>query len=111
MLDATSIDLPKNSAKNYRRPYSCWHDDHCARGSAYSESTSTAYSHSVVKRQKQISPAYHAAVWSLDAGLDSHPGSPGPVESELSTYNTGKVVGSVDGAYTELQTYSTTSPT
>ena len=44
-------------------------------------------SHSVEKRQKQVSPAYHAAARSLDAELDSQPGSPGPAESELNTVN------------------------
>ena len=56
---------------------------------AYSEYTSAAFSHSVEKRQKQVSTAYHAAARSFDAELDSQPGSPGPVESELNTYNSG----------------------
>ena len=56
-------------------------------GAAYSESTWTAFSHFVEKRQKQVSPAYHATARSLDTELDSQPGSPGPVESELNTYN------------------------
>eukprot|EP00614_Pseudopedinella_elastica_P007616 CAMPEP_0172594424 /NCGR_PEP_ID=MMETSP1068-20121228/13808_1 /TAXON_ID=35684 /ORGANISM="Pseudopedinella elastica, Strain CCMP716" /LENGTH=45 /DNA_ID= /DNA_START= /DNA_END= /DNA_ORIENTATION= len=38
-------------------------------GEAHSESTSTALSHSFQKRQKQVSPAYHAAARSLDAEL------------------------------------------
>ena len=73
-----------------------------APGAVYSESTSAASSHSVEKRQKQVSPAYHVAARSLDAELDSQPGSPGPAESELSTYNSGKVLGLVAGAYAEL---------
>ena len=62
---------------------------------AYSESTFDVFSYSAEKRQKQVSP-------SLDAELDSQPGLPGPVESELSTYNPGKVLGLVAGAYAEL---------
>ena len=60
-----------------------------APGTAYSESTPTAFSHSVEKRHKQVNPAYHAAARSLDAELDSQPGSPGPLESELNTCNSG----------------------
>ena len=73
-----------------------------APGKAYSESTSTALSHSVAKRQEQVSPAYHAAARSLDAELGSQPGSPGPVESELNNYNSGNVLGLVAGTYAEL---------
>ena len=54
-----------------------------APGSAYSKSTSTAFSHSVEKWQKQVIPACHAAARSLEAELDSRPGSPGPFESAL----------------------------
>ena len=73
-----------------------------APGTAYSEPASTTPSHAVEKRQKQVSPAYHAAARSLDAELGSQPGSPGPVESELNTYNSGNVLGLVAGAYAEL---------
>ena len=48
-----------------------------------------------------VHPAYHAAARSLDAELDSQPGSPGPVESELNTFNSGKALGFVAGAYAE----------
>ena len=101
MLDATSIDLPENVAK---LPGDCTLADMktLSPGAAYSESTSTALSHSVVKRQKQVSPAYHAAARSLDAKLDSHPGSPGLADSELNTCNSGKAVGLVADAYAEL---------
>ena len=68
----------------------------------YSESTLAAFSHSVEKRQEQVSPAYRAAARSLDAELGSQPGSPGPFESELNTCNSGKVLGLVAGAYAEL---------
>ena len=56
---------------------------------ACSESTSTAFSKSAEKRQKQVSLPNHAAARSLDAELDSWPGSPGPVESEHNTCNSG----------------------
>ena len=52
---------------------------------AHSEFTSAAFFHFAEKRQKQVSPAYHTAARSLDAGFDSKPGSHGPVESELAT--------------------------
>ena len=73
-----------------------------APGEAYSESTSTAFSYSIEKRHKQVSPAYRAAARSIDAELDSQPGSPGPVESENNTYNSGKVLVLVAGAYAKL---------
>ena len=73
-----------------------------APGEVYLESISTAFSHSVEKRPKQVNPAYHASASSLDAELDSQPGLPGPAESELNTYNSGKVLGLVAGAYAEL---------
>ena len=62
--------------------------------------TSTPLSHSVEKRQKQVSPA---AARSPDAELDSPPGSPGPAESELNSFNPGgNIAGLVAGAYGEL---------
>ena len=73
-----------------------------APGTMDSESTSAASSHAVKKRQEEVSPAYGAAARSLDAEHDSQHGSPGPVESELGTYNSGKLVGLVAGAYAEL---------
>ena len=60
------------------------------------------FSDSIEKRQKQVSPAYHAAARSLGAELDEQPGSPGPLESELNTCNSGGVLGLVAGAYAEL---------
>ena len=39
---------------------------------------------------------------SLDAELDSQPGSPKPVKSELNTCNSGKALDLVAGAYAEL---------
>ena len=101
MLDAASIDLPGDVAKT---PVDRTLIDvkTLAPGAVYSESTSAAFSHYAEKQQKQVSPAYRATARSLDAELDSQPGSPGPVGSELNTYNPKKVVGLVAGAYTEL---------
>ena len=48
----------------------------------YSGSTSAVLFQVAEKRQKQVCPDYLAAVKYL--------GSPGPVESELNTYNPGK---------------------
>ena len=73
-----------------------------APGTMDSESTSAEFSRAVKKRQEEVSPAYGAAARSLDAEHDSQHGSPGPVESELGTYNSGKLVGLVAGAYGEL---------
>ena len=70
----------------------------------YSESTSAASPNSVEKRQKQISPAYHAAARSLDAELDSYPSSPRPAESEPNTKNSGWALGLVAGAHAVLPT-------
>ena len=58
-----------------------------APGARNSESTSAAPSRAVKKRQEEDCSAYGAAARSLDAELDSQPGSPEPVESELGTYN------------------------
>ena len=69
---------------------------------AHSESTSTAFSHSAEKRHKQVNPACSAAARFLDAELDSQPGSPEPVESELNIYNSGNALDLVAGAYAEL---------
>ena len=101
LLDVTSIDLPENVAKMLG---DCTLADMktLAPGTVYSEPASTTPSHAVEKRQKQVSPAYHAAARSLDAELGSQPGLPGPVESELNTYNSGNVLGLVAGAYAEL---------
>ena len=101
MIDATSIDLPENAA-NMLGDRTLENMKALAPRTAHSESTSTAFSHSVEKRQKQVSPAYHAVARSLDAELDSQPGSPGPVDSELSTFISGKVLGLVTSTYAEL---------
>ena len=101
MLDAMSIDLPENVAK-MPGDRTITNMKTLAPGEAHSESTSTAVSHSAEKRLKQFSPAYNAAAKSLDAELGAKPGSPGPVESVLNTYNSEKALGLVAGAYAEL---------
>ena len=101
MLDLDSIDLPGNAAKTLR-DRALPETKAVAPGAAHSESTSTAFSHSAEKRQKQVSPAYHAAARSLDAELDSQPCLPRQFDSELNTYNSGKIVGLVSGSYAEL---------
>ena len=60
---------------------------------------------------EQVSPAYHAAARCLDAELGSQPGSPGPVEPELNTYNSANVLGLVAGAFAELSSAFTSSLT
>ena len=101
MPDATSIHLPENVAK-ILGDRTLADMKTLAPGTVYFDSASTAPSHAAEKRQKQVSPAYHAAARSLDAELGSKPGSPGPVESKLNTYNSGNVLGLVAGAYAEL---------
>ena len=84
MFYATSIDLRENVAKMLgERPLADMKT--LAPGTVYSKSESTAFSNSVEKRQEQVSPAYHAAARPLGAELGSQPGSPGPVESEVTT--------------------------
>ena len=102
VLDTASIDLPENSAKTPGGRTLAVINTPVAPRAAYSESTLTTLSHFVEKRQKQVSPAYHTAARSFDSELGSQPGSPGPVESELNTYNSGNVLGLVVGAYAEL---------
>ena len=101
MLDIRSIDLPENAAKMLG-DRTLVDIKTLTPGSANPESTSAALSHSVEKRQKQVSPAYHAAARSLESELDSKPGSSGPVESELNIKHSGNVVGHVAVAYAEL---------
>ena len=70
MLDTESIDLLGNVAKAHGgRALADMRA--LAPGIAYSESTSTTFSHSADKRQKQASPAYHTAARYLDAELES----------------------------------------
>ena len=80
MVDTRSMDPSENLAKTLG-DRTLAEMKTLAPGAVRSESTSTAFSHSAEKRQKQVSPAYHAAARSLDAelDLDSLPGSPGPV--------------------------------
>ena len=84
LLDVTSIDLPENVAKMLG-DRTLADMKTLAPGKVYSESASAAFSNSVEKQQKQVSPAYHAAARTPDAELDAQPGYPGPVESELNT--------------------------
>ena len=95
MIDTRTTNLSENVAKTPRN-----------RTLA---DTSTAFSNSVEKRLKQVSPAFHAAVMSFDAELDLQLGSPGPVDSELSIQNPGKVLSLVAGAYAGLSGISTST--
>ena len=73
LLDVTSIHLPENFAKMLGdRTLADMRA--LAPGAVYSESASTAFSHSIEKRQGQVSPAYRAAARSLNAGHGSQPG-------------------------------------
>ena len=60
---------------------------------------SKALSRAVGKRQEEVRPDSNTAARFFDAELDSLPGSPGPAESELHTYNSGKAAGLIAGAY------------
>ena len=84
MLAATSIGLHENVA-TMLGDRTLADMKTLTPGEAYYESTSTAFPHSVEKRQRQVILVYHAAARSLDAEHDSQSGSPGPVESELNT--------------------------
>ena len=78
LLDATSIDLPENVAKMLG-DRTLADIRALAPGAVYSESASTAFFHSFEKRQRQDSPAYHAAARSLDGAQHLQPTkSPGP---------------------------------
>ena len=82
MLGLASIDHPEG-ASNLLTDRTLADMKSFAPGTAHCESTSTVLSHSAEKQQKHVSPDYSAAARSLDAEFDSHPGTPGPVESEL----------------------------
>ena len=53
-------------------------------------------------RVHHVSGTKKVHFFSPGAELGSQSGSPGPVETELNTYNSGKVLGLVAGAYAEL---------
>ena len=101
MIDTRSMDPSETVAKKREGRTLADMKAH-APGAAYSESTSTAFSHSAEKPLKQVTSVYHAAARSLAAELGPQTGSPGPVESELKACNSGKVVGLVAGAFAEL---------
>ena len=92
MPDLTSIDLPGNAAKTYG-DRTLADMKTIAPGTAYSESTSTAFPTPLRTNKSKSAPP---------TTLRSGPGSPGPVESELNADNSGKVVGLVAGAYEEM---------
>ena len=73
MLDTRPVGLPEYVAKTLR-DRTLADKKTLAPGPAHTESTSTAFSHSAEKRQRQVSPAYHAVARFLDAELDSQPG-------------------------------------
>ena len=75
MPDATSLN-PSENVANMLGDRTLADMKALEPGEAHSKSTSAAFSHSAEKRQKQVSPAYHAAARSLDAELDSQPCSP-----------------------------------
>ena len=64
MRYAASIDLPENTAKALG-DRALVDMKALAPGTVYSESTSTAFSRSVEKRQKQVSPPTTRRVWPL----------------------------------------------
>ena len=65
MLDTRPIDLSEYAAITLRHR-TLVDMKALAPGTAHPESTSTAFSHTAEKRQKQGSPAYHASARSLD---------------------------------------------
>ena len=101
MRESASIDFPENAAKalgdrtlsDMKTP---------ALRAAHSESTSTAISHSVEKRQKQVSPAYHrfGQIPRSGARLIAWLARASRVRAQH--LNSGKALGLVAGAYAEL---------
>ena len=69
-----------------------------APGQAYSESPSTAFGASVQKRADKVHEDYHRTAKKLDAKLGTHADATGPVETEMNSYNSGRVSGFVIGA-------------
>ena len=110
MIDAMSIDLPESLAKTLGDRA---HADMQAFApvTTHSESTSAAFSQATEKRQEQVSPDYRAAAKFLDADLDPPPSSPGSVEFELNTCNSGKAVfAPLQARAGSCPTHSTLSP-
>ena len=70
-----------------------------APGQAYSESTSTNPADAVKKRESQVTKDFHKAAKKLDEKLGAVPGTIGPIETELNTYNSGVVAGLVVGIW------------
>ena len=72
-----------------------------APGKAYSESPSTAFGASAHKRADKIYGDFHKTAKKLDAKLGTHADATLPVETEMNSYNSGRVSGFVVGAFGE----------
>ena len=70
-----------------------------APGQAYSESPSMAFGASAQKRAGRAHEDYHKTAKKLDAKLGTHADATGPVETEMNSYNSGRVSGLVVGAF------------
>ena len=73
-----------------------------APGQIYSESASTAPGESVQKRADKVHRDYHKTAKKLDAKLGTPADVTGPVETEMNSYNSGRVSGFVVGAFGEV---------
>ena len=70
-----------------------------APGQAYSDSPSMAFGASAEKRAGRVHEDYHKTAKKLDAKLGTHADATGPVETEMNSYNSGRVSGLVVGAF------------
>ena len=61
-----------------------------------------AFGASVQKRAGKVHEGYHRTAKKLDAKLGTHADATGPVETEMNSYNSGRVSGPVVGAFGEV---------
>ena len=73
-----------------------------APGKAYSEPPSTALGASVQMRADKAHEDYHKTAKKLDAKPGKHAAATGPVETEIDSYNSGRVSGFVVGAFGDI---------
>eukprot|EP00614_Pseudopedinella_elastica_P018888 CAMPEP_0172646268 /NCGR_PEP_ID=MMETSP1068-20121228/240153_1 /TAXON_ID=35684 /ORGANISM="Pseudopedinella elastica, Strain CCMP716" /LENGTH=263 /DNA_ID=CAMNT_0013460523 /DNA_START=331 /DNA_END=1119 /DNA_ORIENTATION=+ len=73
-----------------------------ASGQAYSKSPSTAFGAFVQKRVDKVHEDYRKIAKKLDAILGTHADATGPVETEMNSYNSGRVSGFVVGTFGEV---------
>jgi hypothetical protein len=102
-VDGTGRELGDQAKKAFGdQAFSLFDWKTLAPGKAYSETASTEFAVIANKRQVEVTKQYRTTAKHLDAMLGTPPDTIRPVETELNTYNSGAVVGLVEGAFGEM---------